>query len=63
MSKINYIYRIITDKPTGKSEEFYATLKEAKFYRDLYLDCNYRVSEPECLIVWNNVMEDEPVAA
>jgi hypothetical protein len=63
MSKINYIYRIIVNKPTGKSEEFYTTLKEANFYRDMCLDCNYPVSEAECLIVWNNVMADEPVAA
>lgn len=63
MSNINYIYRITIDKLTYKSEEFYTTLKEANFYRDLALGCNLRVSEPECLIVWNNVMEDEPTAA
>jgi hypothetical protein len=63
MSKINYIYRIIRDQPNGKREEFYTTSKEAEFYRALQLDCGYTVSEVECLILWNNVMADEPVTA
>ncbi len=63
MSNINYIYRIIINRPTGKSEEFYTTHQEADFYRALHLGCDYQVGEVECLIVWNNVMEDEPVAA